>query len=219
LLYDHRTEQYNIIFPKSKGKTRKSTSLPTRSYPDWIREVDCKKHQNCCCPKCKPGPPGPRGPKGKKGDTGPQGPPGPPAKIPLCCIHLIEHSTQLVPPALKGTTSVHKDICAQIEKVCDGVVIITGFIRKKITYTTYGGKENIIIDDIPFTCVISREDIKAGEEYTISEKIILCETEPEEKAFKKEKDGKLFAFNLKEKEVIKICIKKVKSNHKDSHKK
>jgi hypothetical protein len=144
-------------------------------------------------------------------------PPGPPVKLPLCCIHLIEHSTQLVPPALKGTTSVHKDICVQIEKVCNGIAMISGFIRKKIKYKTYGGKENIIFDDIPFTCVISHEDIKVGEEYIISEKYIICETEPEEKAFKKEKDGKLFAFNLKEKEIIKISIKKVKSVNKDSN--
>jgi hypothetical protein len=152
---------------------------------------------------------GPQGPRGQKGNTGPTGPPG---KQPLCCIELIEHSTQLVPPALKGTTSVQKEICSQIVKICDGVAVVSGLIRKKITYKTYENCDKVLIDEVPFNCVIVRDDIKPEDEYKINESVILCEVLLQEKAFTKEENGKQFAFNLTQKDIIKICIEKCNSN-------
>jgi hypothetical protein len=163
-------------------------------------------------PKGNTGPQGPRGPKGITGDTGNTGPTGPPAKQSLCCIKLIEHSTQLVPPALKGTTSVQKELCSQILKICDGVAVISGLIRKRITYKTYDNCDKVLIDEVAFNCVIVRDDIKPEDEFKIDESVILCEVLLQEKAFKKEENGKQFAFNLTEKDVIKICIKKCNSN-------
>jgi hypothetical protein len=194
-LCDQNYEHLYNIFPASKNRRNRIKSA--QSIPIYEEkklkcpdETICKDHCCCCCKKCKP---------------------CPPAKKSLCCIKLIEHSTQLVPPAQKGTTTVHQELCAQIEKICDKVVIISGFIRKTISYKTYCDKENVIIDDIPFSCFISRDDIKTGDTFKIIKKEIICEVEPVEKAFKRTDNGQLYAFNLKEKDIIKICIEKDKS--------
>lgn len=161
------------------------------------------------------GPQGPKGPKGDQGPRGPKGPPGPPGgKKNLCCFHLIDHSTQLVPAALKGSTSVQKNITAEIVSVCDGVAVICGVLTKTITYDALvDGRivsDHVIIDDVPFTCIIDREDIKSEDTYVIHEQDIICEVSGEEANFATDKEtGKKKAFRFAEKEVVKICIKRV----------
>lgn len=166
----------------------------------------------------KPGPQGPPGPKGERGKPGPQGPPGPPgppgpSKKSLCCRHLIQHSTQLIPAAIVGSTSVNKQISAQIKKVCDEIVIICGILKKQISYDTIDNEgiiqRNEIIDEVPFTCLIDRDDIKATDEYTIKELKILCEVTTKEKNYKKYNEDITLAYRLYEEEVIKVCIKKI----------
>ncbi|SDP95613.1 Collagen triple helix repeat-containing protein, partial [Litchfieldia salsa] len=167
-------------------------------------------------PKGKEGPPGPAGPKGEEGPPGPAGPPGPPGPgKDLCCRFIVKHSTQLVPPAIKNSTIVNKEITACIEKVCDEVVIITGIIKKIISYTALIDEEDeqefVIYDDIPFHCIIDRDDIKSHDKYEICDLQILCEVYSKEAAFRESygSEKKVLAFRLDEKEVVKICIKKV----------
>jgi hypothetical protein len=164
---------------------------------------------------------GPQGPAGPKGDQGPQGPTGPkgdqgppgPGKN-LCCFHIIEHSTQLVPRAVKGTSTVTKELSAEIIRVCDGVVVICGIIKKTIQYVAIMDGDIVpdhsVVDEVPFTCFIDRDDIKESNTYEISNLEFLCELSGEEANFATDKKtGKKVAFRFAEKEVIKICIEKV----------
>jgi hypothetical protein len=155
---------------------------------------------------------GPRGPAGPKGDQGPPGPPGPGKN--LCCFHIIEHSTQLVPRAVKGTTNVTKELTAEIIRVCDGVVVICGGIKKTIQYVAIMDgnivPDHTVVDEVPFTCIIDRDDIKESNTYEISDLDFLCELSGKEANFATDKQtGKRVAFRFAEKEVIKICIEKV----------
>ncbi|MFD1038931.1 collagen-like protein [Virgibacillus byunsanensis] len=163
-------------------------------------------------PRGKQGPPGPKGEKGKTGPPGPPGPPGPKKKD-LCCRLLVEHSTQLVPPAILGSTNVTKDLFVEIQKVCDEVVVICGKIRKKIMYHTVIDNDIVrdyeLIDEVPFTCLIDREDIKSDDQFSISKSSIICEVEEREANFATNKEtGKKVAFRFIEKDVIKVCIDK-----------
>jgi hypothetical protein len=183
-------------------------------------------------PKCPPGPPGPegetgpkgpsgpkgdkgdKGPPGTKGDIGPQGPPGPPGPPgmkDLCCRILLDHRTQLVPPAIKGTTKVTKNLSACIEKVCKEVAVISGILHKEINYSTCDSDGNIkdhtLKDEIPFQCVIDRDDIKENDKFEINELKIICEVFSKETNFGS-RCGHQVAFRFAEKEVIKVCIKK-----------
>jgi len=182
-------------------------------------------------PKGPPGPPGPKGPKGDtgpkgspgpKGDTGPPGPPGPkgdigppgpPGKKDLCCRILLEHGTQLIPSAIKGTTNVSKKLSACIEKVCNEVVVISGILHKEITYKTLDSQTNVkdhkLIDEIPFHCIIDRDDILEEDKFDISYLQIICEVTSREANFGKKPNGEMVAFRFVEKEVIKVCIKKI----------
>ncbi|TFB14285.1 hypothetical protein E3U55_13985 [Filobacillus milosensis] len=165
-------------------------------------------------PPGRKGDQGPPGPPGPKGDQGPPGPPGPPGKKDLCCRFLLEHSTQLIPPAIAGTTTVEKKISSNISKICDEVIVICGLLHKKIKYQTINDYGNIVnhelIDEIPFTCIIDREDIKSTDEYKIIISKIICDVENSEANFATDqKSGEKVAFRFVEKEVIKICVKKV----------
>jgi hypothetical protein len=171
--------------------------------------------------KGEPGPPGPRGergeqgPAGPKGDKGEQGPPGPLAKPSLACRTLILHDTHLLPPAIKGTTAVTKEIFSDIELIYDEVIVITGFIRKKITYNALTKKGIIkgfaVVDDVPFSCIIEHDDIKSNETYRIHEGCILCEVSAKEAAFGIGENGEDVAFKYIGKDVIKIAVEKTVS--------
>ncbi|KYG31005.1 hypothetical protein [Bacillus gaemokensis] len=132
----------------------------------------------------------------------------------LCFRHILEHRIQLVPPAKKGTTKVNKQLFATIEKVCSEVVVISGFIRKIITYTTVINGQEIpnqrIEDDIPFEYLIESTDIKENNQFTIIEKKILGELLSHETNFGKsdsfQNNEQILAFSLVEKDIIKISI-------------
>ncbi|WP_236687141.1 hypothetical protein [Ornithinibacillus californiensis] len=127
---------------------------------------------------------------------------------------MIDHSTQLVPPAVKGSTSVTKDITAEIVSICNGVVVICGVLRKTITYDAVKDGnmifDHVLYDEVAFTCIIDREDIETTDSFVICDLDIVCEVSGEEANFSTDKDtGKKVAFRFAEKEVIKVCIKKI----------
>jgi hypothetical protein len=171
--------------------------------------------------KGEQGPPGPKGDKGEqglpgpKGDKGEQGPPGPSAKPSLACRTLLLHDTHLLPPAIKGTTAVTKEIFSDIELIYDEVIVITGIIRKKITYNALTKKGIIkgfvVVDDVPFSCIIEQDDIKSNENYRINEGFILCEVLAKEAAFGRGENGEEVAFKYTGKDVIKIAVEKTVS--------
>lgn len=133
----------------------------------------------------------------------------------MCCRQIVEHNIQLVPPAKKGTTKVDKQLFTTIEKVCSEVVIILGFIRKTITYTAVIHDKEIpnhtIQDDAPFQCLIESADIKEDHPFNIIEQKILGEVFSQEVNFGRANDSLSYkhtlAFNVKEKDIIKVSIK------------
>ena len=131
-----------------------------------------------------------------------------------CCQVIVEGSTQLVPPALKDAPIVHKNaVHAKIEKVCPENVIISGFIRRTITYTAVldSGieQEKQILDDIPFQCVIDREDANEGDEFSITGVTLLCEVFAHTKNFGTHPlIDKPLAYKFVEKDIVKVCIRK-----------
>lgn len=131
-----------------------------------------------------------------------------------CCQIMVEGSTQLVPPALKDEAIVHKNtVHAKIENVCPENVIISGFIRRTITYTAVldSGieQEKEIIDDIPFQCVIDREDANEGDEFTITGVTLLSEVFAHTQNFGIHPlTNKPLAYKFVEKDIVKVCIRK-----------
>ena len=126
-----------------------------------------------------------------------------------------QHSTQLVPPALVGSTEVERTLTAEIAKICDEVVVICGLLRKRIKYRAlFDGKivpNHVVIDEVPFTCLIDRGDIEANDRFIISTLDIICEIIGKESNFTTDKTtGEEVAFRYVEKEVVKICIEKMK---------
>lgn len=105
-----------------------------------------------------------------------------------CCHQMVEHKTQLVPPALIGDefnrVTYTNVIETSIEGVCPEKVIVCGVLRKTITYDTvlYNPEtrmEEIVTgyqvqDDIPFQCMIDREDANAGDAFHITGAAVLC---------------------------------------------
>lgn len=134
---------------------------------------------------------------------------------PMCCRKIVEHKIQLVPPAKQGTTKVDKQIFTTIEKVCSEVVVIIGFIRKTITYTAVIHNKEIpnytIQEDVPFQCLIESKDIKEDHPFSITQQKILGEVFSREVNFGRVNDSLPYkhplAFNLIEKDIIKISIK------------
>ncbi len=131
-----------------------------------------------------------------------------------CCQVVVEGGTQLVPPALKNAPIVHKNkVFADIEVVCPEKVVINGFIRRTITYTAVmdnGDKEpNTIIDDIPFQCIIDREDANKGDSFVITGKSLLCEVFARAQSFGTNcVTNEEVAYKFVTKDIIKICIRK-----------
>ncbi|WP_319023182.1 multicopper oxidase family protein [Tepidibacter hydrothermalis] len=131
-----------------------------------------------------------------------------------CCQVIVDGSTQLVPPALRDTPISHKNIVhAKIENVCPENVIITGFIRRTINYTAVldNGLEQDkeIIDDIPFQCVIDREDANEGDEFKITGVTLLCEVFAHTQNFGTHPlTDKPLAYKFVEKDIVKVCIRK-----------
>ena len=140
-----------------------------------------------------------------------------------CCQVMVEGSTQLVPPALRDEPIVHKNtVHAQIEKVCAESVIISGFIRRTISYTSVldNGieQEKEIVDDIPFQCVIDREDANKGDEFRIVGVTILCEVFAEIQNFKTHPlTDRPLAYKFVEKDIVKVCIRKGCKSDMKSH--
>jgi FtsP/CotA-like multicopper oxidase with cupredoxin domain len=131
-----------------------------------------------------------------------------------CCQAIVEGRTQLVPPALKDEPIVHENrVYAEIEKVCPEKVIISGFIRRTITYTALldNGieKEKEIVDDIPFQCAIDREDANEGDEFRITGTTLLCEVFAKTQNFGTSPlVDKPLAYKFVEKDIVKVCIRK-----------
>lgn len=131
-----------------------------------------------------------------------------------CCQVIVKGNTQLVPPVLKDEPLVHKNsIHARIESVCPENVVIGGFVRRTINYTAVldsgKTKEKEIIDDIPFQCVVEREDASQGDEFTITGAAILSEVFAHTQNFGTHPlTNQPLAYNFVEKDIIKICIRK-----------
>ncbi|WP_404453337.1 hypothetical protein LG329_03370 [Virgibacillus necropolis] len=119
----------------------------------------------------------------------------------------------MAPPAKVDSTVVTKTLSAEIVKICDEVVVISGFLRKQIEYQALVEGEiipnHVIIDNIPFTCLIDREDIKASDRFIISSLDIICEVSGTEGSFSSDKNTEdKVALQHVEKVVIKVCIDK-----------
>ncbi|MGH0461588.1 hypothetical protein [Bacillus cereus] len=130
-----------------------------------------------------------------------------------CCQVMIEHKTDLVPPALENTVVVTQTVEADIENVIPEKVVVCGVVHKTLTYTAVleDGTQvpNFqIFDDIPFQCAINREDANEGDFFEVTGAIILGEVTLQEQNFGFINDSRV-AFNFKEKEIIKVCIKKI----------
>ncbi|WP_048602405.1 collagen-like protein [Rubeoparvulum massiliense] len=166
------------------------------------------------------GPPGQQGSQGlpgPQGVPGPQGPPGPPGSPKsLECHVLINHTTQLIPPAKKGSTTASKRLTTKIEKVCPGVVVICGLLQKELTYTAVqDGTEvsnHILLDEVAFQCLVEREDIKEGDQYEIVDQNI-CNIDTHEANFgnasNQENQANTLAFKFVESDMVKVTIIKI----------
>lgn len=157
---------------------------------------------------------GSQGPKGERGPRGFQGPPGPPGSSTsyhsLSARMLVNYSTELVPPAKVGSTFVKKELQAEITSVCDEVVVISGFIRIYLKYEAIDASKKEMVDEVPFSSIIDRDDIRKEDEYKIIEEKILCEVEQKEASLGFDQKAELDTVHkLSIKDVVKIRIKKV----------
>ena len=131
-----------------------------------------------------------------------------------CCQVIVEGNTQLVPPALNSAPIYQSNtVFAEIEKVCAEKVVISGFLRKTMTYTAVldngAREENIITDDIPFQCIIDREDANENDTFMITGSTVLCEVSAHTQNFGMHPvTGEQLAFKFVGKDIIKICIRK-----------
>ncbi|WP_432665642.1 multicopper oxidase [Wukongibacter baidiensis] len=131
-----------------------------------------------------------------------------------CCQVMVESRTQLVPPALRDEPFAHKNaVYAEIEKVCPEKVIISGFVRRTITYTALldNGieQEKEIVDDIPFQCAIDREDANEGDVFRITGATILCEVFARLENFGTHSGtDEPLAYKFAENDIVKVCIRK-----------
>ncbi|MEH6888636.1 hypothetical protein V7024_02585 [Bacillus sp. JJ864] len=130
-----------------------------------------------------------------------------------CCQVVVERTTQLVPPALENTVTFTKTVEATVENVVPEKVVICGAIHKTITYTAVLEDGTLVpsfqvFDDIPFQCVIDREDANEGDIFEVTGVTILGEVSSQEQNFGII-NGLRVAFKFKEKEIIKVCIRKL----------
>lgn len=130
-----------------------------------------------------------------------------------CCQVVVEHLTQLVPPALAGTVTFTQTVEADIENVIPEKVIVCGVVRKTLTYTAVLEDGTLVpdfqvFDDIPFQCAIDREDANEGDLFEVTGVAILGQVFAQEQNFGFIDDLRV-AFKFKEKEVIKVCVRRL----------
>ena len=139
---------------------------------------------------------------------------GPEPNPQTCCKVLVNGSTQLLPPAfVNDPITCDNELFANIEAVCPEQVIISGFIRRTITYTGIlddGSKENnTIVDDIPFQCKIDRDDANEADSFNITGKSILCKVSSNLTNTKKNcMTHDEVAYKYEESDLVKICVRK-----------
>lgn len=130
-----------------------------------------------------------------------------------CCQVVVERLTQLIPPALAGTVTFTQTVEADIENVIPEKVIVCGVVRKTLTYTAVLEDGTLVpgfqvFDDIPFQCAIDREDANEGDLFEVTGVAILGQVTAQEQNFGFI-DGLQVAFKFKEKEVIKVCVRRL----------
>lgn len=131
-----------------------------------------------------------------------------------CCQVMVEGSTELLPPALMDDPIVNKSkIFASIEAVYPGKVVINGFIRNAISYTGVledGTKKGTtIINDVPFQCMINRDDANECDSFNITGMALSCKVYAHAQNFginflTKEK----VAYKFVGKDIVTVCIRK-----------
>ena len=130
-----------------------------------------------------------------------------------CCQVAVEHTAQLVPPALENTVTFTKTVEAHIEKVLPERVVIYGAIHTTLTYTAVLEDGTLVpgfqvVDDIPFQSVIDREDANEGDIFEVTGVAIFSEVSAQEQNFGII-NGQRVAFTFKEKEIVKVCVKRL----------
>ncbi|MGE6367089.1 hypothetical protein ACQKD9_25955 [Bacillus paramycoides] len=130
-----------------------------------------------------------------------------------CCQVVVERTTQLVPPALANTVTFTLTVEADIENVIPEKVVVCGVVHKTLTYTAVLENGTLVpgfqvFDDIPFQCVIDREDANEGDLFEVTGAAILGQVSAQEQNFGFI-DGLRVAFKFKEKEIIKVCIRRI----------
>lgn len=96
-----------------------------------------------------------------------------------CKTNLVTHTIALLPPAIAGTVCVFdKRVCACIEKVGGGSVIISGVLRKQIKYIpwdkdckcySWGGGKNVVkVEDFDIEDFNIENTNESDEEYVDS---------------------------------------------------
>ncbi|MDQ6422901.1 hypothetical protein RB620_26080 [Paenibacillus sp. LHD-117] len=153
-----------------------------------------------------------------------------------CCQVVVEHLTQLVPPAKFNPDNPNEFpvthfivIDTAIEEVCPEKVTICGVVRKTIVYTAVlqDGTEVENFkkeDDIPFQCFIDRDDANVGDAFEIVGKTVLCTVFARPANFGIQTNPVtgaeiVVAWKFIEKEILKICIRKsIKHCKKEPHK-
>lgn len=94
------------------------------------------------------------------------------------------------------------------------MVVVCGILKKRIEYDAIIDNSissgNYVIDEIPFSCLIDRDDIKVNDQFEIETLELICEVSGNEMNFAKHQEtDKKIAFRYEEKDVIKVCIKKL----------
>ncbi|KEK21633.1 hypothetical protein [Bacillus gaemokensis] len=130
-----------------------------------------------------------------------------------CCQVVVERTTQLVPPALENTVVFTKTVEADIENVIPEKVVICGVVHKTLTYTAVLEDGTLVpgfqvFDDIPFQCVIDREDANVGDLFEVTGVSVLGEVSSQEQNFGFI-NGLRVAFKFREKEIVKVCVRRL----------
>lgn len=131
-----------------------------------------------------------------------------------CCQVMVEGSTELLPPALVSDPIISENkVFANIEAVCPGKVVIGGFIRRTISYIGVledGTKEGTtLINDIPFQCMINRDDANECDSFNITGMALLCKVYARAQNFGRNCfTNEKVAYKFIGKDIVKVCIRK-----------
>ncbi len=92
-------------------------------------------------------------------------------------------------------------------------MLLVGFLRKKLCYTAVSDcglkEENIITDDLPFQCIIEREDANENDSFMVTGSTVLCEVFAKTQNFGTHPvTNDQVAYKFVEKDIVKICIRK-----------